>query len=159
MIIFQEYQNCHLEEEHAQKEFEVAVAKKNNLEDLIFKKLEEKVLSDKTAQYVNNLLIKAKNAVLEHEMLVVRTENMYGNNLLELEVLTNFIENQKLEFQELLEKGSEKEKQIDELQKEIRKCETTTGRRHRKLLEIHKVIEQVVHFFYFSFSIQNNIYE
>ncbi|XP_076235044.1 lethal (2) 41Ab [Calliopsis andreniformis] len=139
-----EYQNCMSEEGQAHKKFEVILAKKNNLEDLIFKKLEQKVICDKTTQYVNELLLNAKNEVLEHEISVARIENMYGNNLLELEKLKNVIENQKLELQELSQKGNGKEKEMDELQKEIRKHETVIERKQRKILGINKLIEEIV---------------
>lgn len=134
-----------VEEVEANKKFEAIFGKKTNLEDAIFKMLEEKVICDKTAQYVNELLLNAKNAVLEHEISVARVENVYGNGLLELEKLKNLIENRRLELQELTQKSGEKEKQMNELQKVIEKQGTVIERKQRKLLGINKLIEQVVH--------------
>ncbi|XP_076222304.1 lethal (2) 41Ab isoform X2 [Nomia melanderi] len=141
---FTKYQSTLYEEEQVNKKLEFTFGKKTNLENMIFKKLEEKIICDKTAQHVNELLLNTKNAVLEYEVTVARTENSYGNSLLELEKLLNFLENQKTELQEISQKNVEKEKQIDELQKEMRKYEIVIERRQRKLLETNKLIEQVV---------------
>ncbi|XP_076650150.1 lethal (2) 41Ab [Halictus rubicundus] len=140
---FTKYQNCLYEDELVNKKFEIIVGKKLNLENTIFKKLEEKIISDKTAQYVNELLLNTKNAVLEHEVLLTRTENLYGNSLLEVERFTNILENQKKELTDISKKNTEKEKHIDEFQKEMRKHEVTIERKQQKLLEINKLIEQI----------------
>ncbi|XP_015431039.1 PREDICTED: coiled-coil domain-containing protein 40 [Dufourea novaeangliae] len=142
--IFAKYQSCLYEEEQVNKKFEIIFGKKVNLESAIFKKLEEKIICDKTAQYVNELLLNTKNAVLELEISVARIENSYGNSLLELEKFTNLLENQKTDLQDILQKNAGKEKQMDELQKEIKKYETVIERKQRKLLVINKCIEQIM---------------
>ena len=127
------------------KKFENIFEKRNNLEHTVFKKLEEKVMCNKTTKYINELLINTKDAVLQNEISVAHIENTYGNNLLQLEKLKNLIENKKIELQELLEKNVGKEKQIDELQRKIKKYETMTKKAQTKLLGINKLIDQVIH--------------
>ncbi|CAK9822119.1 Coiled-coil domain-containing protein 40 [Anthophora retusa] len=143
-IILSKYQNCLYEEEQVNKKFQTVFEQKNNIENAIFKKLEEKVICSKTAQYVNELLINTKNAVLEYEISVARVENIYGNNLLELEKLTNITEHQKTELHELSQKNIGKEKQIDELQKEIKRYEIVIEKTQTKLQGINKFIDQIL---------------
>ncbi|XP_033205654.1 lethal (2) 41Ab isoform X1 [Bombus vancouverensis nearcticus] len=143
-VIFNKYQNYLYEEEQVNKRFENIFEKRNNLEDAIFKKLEEKVICNKATQYVNELLINTKNAVLQSEISVARVENTYGNNLLQLEKLKNLIENKKAELHELSQINTGKEKQIDELQKETRKYEVMMGKAQTKLLGINKLLEQIL---------------
>ncbi|XP_076288855.1 lethal (2) 41Ab [Lasioglossum baleicum] len=140
---FAKYQNCLYEEEQVNKKFEMIVGKKANLENTIFQKLEEKIISDKTAQYVNELLLNTKNAILEHEVSLARTENSYGNSLLEVERFTNVFENLKKELHDISKRNIEKGKKIDEFQKEMKKHEVTLERKQQKLLEINKLIEQI----------------
>ncbi|XP_076380556.1 lethal (2) 41Ab [Megalopta genalis] len=140
---FTKYQNCLYEEEQVSKKFEITVAKKLNLENTVFRKLEERLISNKTAQYVNELLLNTKNAVLENEVSLARTENLYGSSLLEVETFANLLENQKKELEEISQKNKEKEEEIDEFQKEMRKHEITIERKQQKLLELNKVIEQL----------------
>lgn len=121
------------------------IEKKNALEDAIFTKIEEKIICNKAAQYINELLINTKNAVLESDISIARVENVYGNNLLEREKLTNLIENQKLELKEVSGKKLEKGKQLDELQKEIRKYKYKIEKAQTKLLGTNKLIDQVVY--------------
>ncbi|KAK9304280.1 hypothetical protein QLX08_004277 [Tetragonisca angustula] len=143
-IILNEYQNYLCEEEQVNKKFENIFEKRNNLEHTVFKKLEEKVMCNKTTKYINELLINTKDAVLQNEISVAHIENTYGNNLLQLEKLKNLIENKKIELQELLEKNVGKEKQIDELQRKIKKYETMTKKAQTKLLGINKLIDQIL---------------
>nr|XP_033333687.1 coiled-coil domain-containing protein 40 [Megalopta genalis] len=133
--------------EHIQSDYDstftITVAKKLNLENTVFRKLEERLISNKTAQYVNELLLNTKNAVLENEVSLARTENLYGSSLLEVETFANLLENQKKELEEISQKNKEKEEEIDEFQKEMRKHEITIERKQQKLLELNKVIEQL----------------
>ncbi|XP_076637088.1 coiled-coil domain-containing protein 40-like isoform X3 [Colletes latitarsis] len=142
-IIFAKYQNYLYKEEQTNKKYQIIFEKKNNLEDTIFKKLEEKIICDKTAQYVNELLLNTKSAVLQHEITVAHIENLCENSRLRLEKLTNLIANQKTELEKFLQRNDGKLKQIDELQKEIKKYETAIERKQRKLLEINKFIKQI----------------
>ncbi|CAL7949018.1 unnamed protein product [Xylocopa violacea] len=143
-IIFARYQKCLHEEEQITKKLENVFEKKNNLEGAVFKKLEEKLLCNKTAQYVNELLVNTKNTVLEYEISVARLENTYGSNLLQLEKLKNRIANQEAELYELSQKNSRKEKQIDALQKDIKKHDIMIQKAQTKLLEINKLIDQIL---------------
>ncbi|XP_054004986.1 coiled-coil domain-containing protein 40 isoform X1 [Hylaeus anthracinus] len=142
-IIFAKYQNCSYTEQQANKKFEIILEKKNNVEDTIFKKLDEKVVCDKTAQYINELLLNTKTAVLQHEITVARLENLCSNNRLKLERLKNLTANQKVELEELLQKNEEKVKQLDELERDIEKYETIIERKQRKFLGINKLIKQI----------------
>lgn len=144
MIIFQKYQKYLNEDEQVSKKLEAVFEKKKYLEDTICKKLEEKIVSNKTAKYVTELLINAKNAVLEHEITIARIENTYGNELLEVEKLANFVQNQKTEVQEMVQKNIEQEKQIDKLQKKIKKYDLTIERKQTKLLEVNKLIDKII---------------
>ncbi|KOC60545.1 Coiled-coil domain-containing protein 40, partial [Habropoda laboriosa] len=143
-VVLTKYQSCLYEEEQVNKKFQAIFEQKNDVENAIFKKLEEKVICSKTAQYINELLINTKNSVLEYEISVARIENIYGNNILELEKFTNVTENQKTELQELSQKNIEKEKQIDELQKEIKKHEIMIEKTQTKLQGINKFIDQII---------------
>nr|XP_012143520.1 PREDICTED: coiled-coil domain-containing protein 40-like [Megachile rotundata] len=138
---YQKYLN---EEEQVSKKLEAVFEKKKYLEDTICKKLEEKIISNKTAKYITELLINAKNSVLDSEILVARIENTYGNDLLELEKLSNLVQSQKTELQDMLQNNIDKENQIDKLQKEIKKYEITIERKQTKLLEINKLIDKIL---------------
>ncbi|XP_043263387.1 coiled-coil domain-containing protein 40-like isoform X2 [Colletes gigas] len=142
-IIFAKYQNYLYKEEQANKKYQIICEKKNNLEDTIFKKLEEKIICDKTAQYVNELLLNTKSVVLQHEITVAHIENLCENSRLRLEKLANLIANQKTELEKFLRRNDGKVKHIDELQKEVKKYETAIERKQRKLLEINKLIKQI----------------
>ncbi|XP_034191697.2 lethal (2) 41Ab [Osmia lignaria lignaria] len=143
-VIFTKYQKCLHEEEQTNRKLETIFEKKKYLEDTICEKLEEKIISNKTAKYVTELLINTKNSVLNYEISVAHIENTYGNNLLELEKLSNFVQNEKTELHELLQNNVDKEKQIDKLEKEIRKYEFMVERKQTKLLEINKLIDEIV---------------
>ncbi|XP_017878260.1 coiled-coil domain-containing protein 40-like [Ceratina calcarata] len=142
--VFTRYQSCLNEEDQVTKKLEIIVERKNSLEDTIYKKLEEKVICNKTAQYINELLINTKNSVLEYEISVARVENTYGNNLLQLEKLRNLISTEKTELDELFKTNAKKEKQIDEVQKEIKKYENMIEKTQTKLLGINKLIDQIL---------------
>lgn len=139
------------------KKFENIFEKRNNLEDAIFKKLEEKVICNKATQYVNELLINTKNDVLQSEISVARVENTYGSNLLQLEKLKNLIVNKKAELHELSQINTGKEKQIDELQKETRKYEVMMGKAQTKLLGINKLLEQVIYCLFLLLNSEKNL--
>ncbi|XP_076390320.1 lethal (2) 41Ab isoform X2 [Megachile rotundata] len=143
-IISIKYQKYLNEEEQVSKKLEAVFEKKKYLEDTICKKLEEKIISNKTAKYITELLINAKNSVLDSEISVARIENTYGNDLLELEKLSNLVQSQKTELQDMLQNNIDKENQIDKLQKEIKKYEITIERKQTKLLEINKLIDKIL---------------
>lgn len=112
-------------------------------ENLIFEKLKEKVTHDKAARYLNKLLMNTKKMIQEQELLVVQVENSHGKNLLEIARLNTSIENEKIESQELMQRNKEKEKDISDLQKEIKKCDTIIERKRMKIISLNKMIEQV----------------
>ncbi|KAK2586864.1 hypothetical protein KPH14_009802 [Odynerus spinipes] len=138
---YQDYVNL---EEQLDKDLAKLMNLKMEQENLIFEKLKEKVTHDKAARYLNKLLMDTKKAIQEQELLVVQAENSYGKNLLELARLNTSIENEKAEYQELSQKNNEKEKDINELQKEIKKCDTTIGRKQMKIISLNKMIEQIL---------------
>lgn len=112
-------------------------------ENLIFEKLKEKVTHDKAARYLNKLLMNTKKMIQEQELLVVQVENSHGKNLLEIARLNTSIENEKIEYQELLQGNNEKEKDISKLQKEIKKIDALIEGKQMKIITLNKMIDQV----------------
>lgn len=122
--------------------------KHNELENVIYSKLEEKVTHDKTARYLNKLLLDSKKSTQEQELLLVETENAYGKKLLELEQFNSTIPQEKLEFEELVLNNAARSKEIDEIQKEIEKYEITFERKQVKIVTLNKIIEEVIYDIY-----------
>lgn len=118
--------------------------KQNELENIIYSKLEEKVAHDKAARYLNKLLVDSKERIQEQELSLVETENCYGKKLLELEQLNAYISHEKVELEELLQNNNAKGKEIDEIQKEITKHDTTIERKRIKIISLNKTIEEVI---------------
>lgn len=116
----------------------------NELENTIYSKLEEKVSHDKTARYLNKLLLDSKKSLQEQELSLVEFENSYGKKLFELEELNACIAHEKTELEELLQNNIAKEKEIDEFQKEIKKHDTSIERKRIKLINLNKTIEEVI---------------
>lgn len=139
------------EEEEVDKEFAKFLNKQNELENIIYSKLEEKVAHDKAARYLNKLLVDSKERIQEQELSLVETENFYGKKLLELEQLNAYISHEKTELEELLQNNDVKEKEIDEIQREIKKHDTTIERKRIKIISLNKTIEEVI------LSIENSI--
>lgn len=131
------------EEEEIDKEFTKFLNKQNELENTIYSKLEEKVVHNKAARYLNKLLLDSKETIQEQELLLVETENSYGKKLLELEQLNSYKSHEKMEFEELLQSNNKKGKEIDEIQKEIKKYDTTIERKQIKVISLNKIIEEV----------------
>lgn len=132
------------EEEEVDKEFAKFLNKQNELENTIYSKLEEKVAHDKAARYLNKLLVDSKERIQEQELSLVETENFYGKKLLELEQLNVQISHEKAELEELLQNNDIKGKEIDEIQKEIKKHDTTIERKRIKIINLNKTIEEVI---------------
>lgn len=139
------------EEEEVDKEFAKFLNKQNELENIIYSKLEEKVAHDKAARYLNKLLVDSKERIQEQELSLVETENFYGKKLLELEQLNAYISHEKTELEELLQNNDAKGKEIDEIQREIKKHDTTIERKRIKIISLNKTIEEVI------LSIENSI--
>jgi len=79
----------------------------------------------------------------EQELLLVETENLYGKKLLELEQLNSYQSHEKIELEELLQSNYKKGKEIDEIQKEIKKHDTAIERKQIKVISLNKIIEEV----------------
>lgn len=141
----QELQCLLHEEQEIDQELAKLTNKHNELENIIYNKLDEKVAHDKTARYLNKLLLDSKESMQEQELLFVEAENSYGKKLLELEQLNSDILQEKLEFKELLQNNAARDKEIDEIQKEIKKHEVTTERKQVKIVTLNKTIEEVIH--------------
>lgn len=143
-FIFQEWQCLSHEEEEVDKELARFLNKHNELENVIYSKLEEKVAHDKTARYLNKLLLDSKESTQEQELLSVEAENSYGKKLLELEQLNATIPQEKLELEELSLSNAAKGKEIDEIQKEIKRHEVAVERKQVKIVTLNKTIEEVI---------------
>lgn len=131
------------EEEETDKEFTKFLNKQNELENTIYSKLEEKVAHNKAARYLNKLLLDSKETIQEQELLLVETENSYGKKLLELEQLNLYKSHEQIELEELLQSNRKKGKEIDEIQKEIKKHEVAIERRQIKVINLNTTIEEV----------------
>lgn len=131
------------EEEETDKEFTKFLNKQNELEKIIYGKLEEKVAHNKAARYLNKLLLDSKETIQEQELLLVETENSYGKKLLELEQLKAYKSHETTELEELLQSNNKKEKEIDEIQKDIKKHDTAIERKQIKVISLNKTIEEV----------------
>ncbi|XP_070155282.1 coiled-coil domain-containing protein 40 [Polyergus mexicanus] len=143
-LINNEWQYLLHEEEETDKEFAKFLNKQNELENTIYSKLEDKVAHDKAARYLNKLLVDSKERIQEQELSLVETENSYGRKLLELEQLNAYISHEKVELEELLQSNDAKGKEIDEIQKEIKKHDTTIERKRIKIITLNKTIEEIL---------------
>ncbi|XP_014468728.1 PREDICTED: coiled-coil domain-containing protein 40-like [Dinoponera quadriceps] len=143
-LINGEWQCLLYEEGEIDKEFAKFFNKHNELENVIYSKLEEKVTHDKTARYLNKLLLDSKESTQEQESLLMEAENSYGKKLLELEQLNLTIPEEKLEFEELLQNNAARGKEIDEIQKEIKKHEIIIERKQVKIVTLNKTIEEML---------------
>lgn len=123
------------------------------MENTIYSKLEEKVAHDQTARYLNKLLLDSKETIQEQELFLMETENSHGKKLLELEQFNSSLSHEKTEFEELLQSNIARGKEIDEVQKEIKKHETTTERKQVKIIALNKTIEEVI----ISYWLENSI--
>lgn len=131
------------EEEKTNKEFAKLLNKQNELENTIYNKLEEKIAQDKAARHLNKLLLNSKEIIQEQELSLAETENSYGKKLLELEQLNSNISHEKVEFEELIQRNVAKEKEIDEIEKEIKRHDTAIERKRVKIINVNKSIEEV----------------
>lgn len=142
-FIFQEWQCSLSEEEETDKEFAKFLNQQNQLENTIYRQLEEKVTHDKAARYLNKLLLDSKETMQEQELLLAETENSYGSELLELEQLNSQVSHERLEFGELVQSNAAKGKEIDEIQKETKKHDAMIERKRVKILALNNIIEEV----------------
>lgn len=131
------------EEEEADKEFTKFLNKQNELEKTIYSNMEEKVAHNKAARYLNKLLLDSKETMQEQELLLVETENSYGKKLLELEQLNSYKSHEKIELEELVQSNNKRGKEIDEIQKEIKRHDTAIERKQIKVISLNKTIEEV----------------
>lgn len=92
---------------------------------------------------MNKLLLDSKETIQEQELFLVETENSHGKKLLELEQLNSSFSHEKMEFEELLQSNVAKGKEIDEVQKEIKKHETAIEKKQVKVVTLNKIIEEV----------------
>lgn len=141
--MLQEWQCSLYEEEEIDKEIAKFLSQQNELEDTIYRKLEEKVTHDKTARYLNKLLLDSKETMQERELLLVETENSYASKLLELEQLNLQISHEKAELGELVQSNAARGTEIDEVEKETKKHDTAIERKRVKFLALNKAIEEV----------------
>ncbi|KYN01618.1 Coiled-coil domain-containing protein 40, partial [Cyphomyrmex costatus] len=139
-----EWQYLLHEEEEIDREFIKFLNKQNELEKIIYSKLEEKVAHNKAARYLNKLLLDSKESIQEQELLLAETENSCGKKLLELEQLNSNISYEKMEFDELLQNNNKKEKDIDEIQKEVKKHDTAIERKQVKIINLNKITEEIL---------------
>lgn len=114
------------------------------MENVIYSKLEEKIAQDKAARHLNKLLLNSKEIMQEQELLLAETENSYGKKLLELEQLNSNISHEKVELEELIQRNVAREKEIDEIEKEIKKHDTAIERKQVKIVNVNKSIEEVM---------------
>ncbi|EFN87547.1 Coiled-coil domain-containing protein 40 [Harpegnathos saltator] len=143
-LISGEWQCLLNEEEGIDKEFTKFLNKHNTLENVIYSRLVEKITHDKTARYLNKLLLDSKESMQEQELLLVEAENSYGRKLLDLEQLNSTIPQEKLEFEELLQNNAARGREIDEIQKEIKKHEVAIERKQVKNVTLNKTIEEML---------------
>ncbi|XP_072750930.1 coiled-coil domain-containing protein 40 isoform X2 [Anoplolepis gracilipes] len=143
-LINNEWQYLLYEEEETDKEFTKFLNKQSELENTIYSKLEEKVAHDKATRYLNKLLVDSKERLQEQELLLVETENLYGKKLLEFEQLNAYILHEKVELEELSQSNDAKGKEIDEIQKEIKKHDTIIERKRIKIITLNKSIEELL---------------
>lgn len=118
--------------------------KQNELENTIYSKLEEKIAQDKAARYLNKLLLDSKEMIQEQGLLLVETENSYGKKLLELEQLNSHISHEKTDLEELVQRNAAREKEIDEIGKEIKNHDIAIERKQVKIISLNKSIEEVM---------------
>ncbi|KAL6427867.1 hypothetical protein ACFW04_008362 [Cataglyphis niger] len=143
-LINHEWQYLLHQEEETNKEFAKFLNKQNKLENTIYTKLEDKVAHDKAAQYLNKLLVDSKERIQEQELSLVESENSYGKKLFELEQLNIYISHEKVELEELLQRNDAKNKEIDEIQKEIKEYDTIIERKRIKMITLNKTIEELL---------------
>lgn len=116
---------------------------KRELEEDILTKLDDKVTHDKEIKYLNRLLHEAKDSNIENELNLSRYENTYGKALLQLEKLNSDIENEKFDLDSTEQKNSEKKKEIDRLQADMKNFDVQKKQKERKILVLNKKIEEV----------------
>jgi len=141
---FQEWQYSLHEEGEMDAEFRKFLDQQNQLENSIYKKLEEKISHDKAARYLNKLLSDSKDTMQEQELLLAKTENSYGSKLLESEQLNSLVSHDRTGLEELVQTNIAKEQEIDEIQKEIKQHETAIERKRVKFTAMNKVIDEVI---------------
>ncbi|XP_012273583.1 coiled-coil domain-containing protein 40 [Orussus abietinus] len=139
-----EYQQSLNEEKNIDKTLEKLFNEKVEFEDKILEKLEDKVTHDKAAKYLNKLLQEARDSIRQQELSLVQAENTYGKSLLEIERLNSTVDSMKCDVNELTKCNIEKEKEIDNTQTEIKRCDLTIGTKQRTLISLNKKIEQIL---------------
>jgi len=125
-------------------EFHKFLYQQNQLENSIYRELEEKITHDKAARYLNKLLSDSKDTTQEQELLLVKTENSYGSKLLESEQLNSLVSHERTGLEELVRANIAKGQEMDEIQKEIEKHETAIERKRIKFTALNKIIDEVI---------------
>lgn len=100
-------------------------------------------MQDKAARHINDLLLNTKNNTQECQLLIVKTENSYGNSLLCLERAENEKISKRTELEEISQKNTEKEKEIDNIKNQIRNTLVKQERRRTKLVALNKTVEEI----------------
>lgn len=142
---FQEYDMLLHDENSLNKEILKLENIKREMEEKILLKLDDKVTHDKEIKYLNRLLHEAKDSNVENELNLTRYENTYGKSLLQLEKLNSEIENEKFDLDSTEQKNSEKQKEIDRLQGDMKNCDVLKKQKERKILVLTKKIEEVIY--------------
>ena len=133
-------------EKNIDKEFDKLTSQKIILEEEILSNLDDKVTHDKAVRHLNKLLCEAKDVNQEQELLMIQTENVYAKNLYEKEKLNSCLEDEKSDLQKIIEKNIESEKEIDQLQTDISRCETLSQQNQRKIMLMKKKIDEVTYY-------------
>jgi len=125
-------------------EFQKILHQQNQLENSIYRELEEKITHDKAARHLNKLLSDSKDTIQEQELLLAKTENSYGSRLLESEQLNLLISQERPGLEELVRASIAKGQEMDEIQRETKKHETAIERKRIKFTALNKIIEEVI---------------
>lgn len=117
--------------------------RRKNLEYEILSKLDAKVINDKSLRSLNNRLHEINDANVEYELRKVRTENTYGNCLLELEKVRTRIEDEKFDLSALVQKTRDKKKEVDKIETEVKNTDAAYKQKERKVSYLSRKIDEV----------------
>lgn len=109
----------------------------------ILSKLDAKVINDKSLRNLNNRLHEINDVNVEYELKKVRTENAYGNCLLEMEKFRARIEEDKFDLSELVQRTRDKKKEVDQIETQIKNTEDAQKQKERKMSQLSRKIDEV----------------